>query len=473
MKTQVEELSENRVRLVVEVPAGDVDHAIEHALSDLGRSVRVPGFRKGKAPTPLILQRVGREAVIEEALTGHLSGWYSRAVAVAGIDPVDRPSIDWEAEPSQGQPFAFTADVEVKQPPEVKAYKGLEAPRPEPPPAEEAVDAELERLRLSVAQLNPVERAAQAGDFVVIDFVGRLDGEAFDGGAGSDYGVELGAGRLVPDLERGIEGMRAGDERAVEVTFPADYPAEAIAGRTAVFDVTVKDVKERLLPPLDDDFARQASEFDTLAELRDDITRRVTEAVEAQAGMRFRAAVLDELGRQLTTPVPESMLQSRLSEMARGMMDTLRSRGFSFDDYLRATGQTSEQVLQAMRPQAEDAVRKDLALEAVANAEEVEIDDARLEEWVREQAAAGGEDADEATGRLLGDAATKTALRIDLRLQKALDIVVEHARAISPEAADARARLWTPEKESESRPTTQTIWTPGSGPEPARDKETK
>jgi trigger factor len=171
--------------------------------------------------------------------------------------------------------------------------------------------------------------------------------------------------------------------------------------------------------------------------------------------------------------VPEPLVRNRMAEMTRSMIDTLRSRGFTMDEYLRRTGQSADAVLDAMRPQAEDAVRKDLALEAVADAEDVDVTDERLEEWVREQAAASGEDADEATARLLADAATKTALRIDLRLQKALDIVVEHARPITPEAAEARAKLWTPEKESESRPKTQTIWTPGSGPEPARDKETR
>jgi trigger factor len=473
MKTQVEELPDNRVRLVVEVPAGDVDHALDHALTDLGRGVRVPGFRKGKAPKPILIQRLGRAAVIQEALDGHLGSWYSRAVAVSGIDPVDRPTIDWEDEPSEGAPFNFSAEVEVKPPPEVSGYKGLEVQRDEPPVPTEAIDAELERLRLSVAQLNPVEREARPGDFVVIDFTGSLDGTEFEGGKGTDYGIELGSGRLVADLERGLEGMRTGESREIDVTFPDDYPAENLAGRTAQFAVTVKDVKERLLPELDDEFARQASEFDTLAELREDITRRITEAVEAETQMRFRGMALDALAGNLTSEVPATFVQSRMQEMARGMADTLRSRGFTLQDYLQATGQSGEQVIEAMRPQAEDAVRKDLVLEAVANAENIEVSDERLEEWVREQAANSGEDADGAVERLLGDPATRTALRTDLRLQKALDVVVENAKPITAEQAQARAALWTPEKESAEKPETQMIWTPGSGPEPAREKETQ
>ena len=205
MKTQVSELAENRVRLDIEVPAGDVDHAFDHALSDLSRTVRVPGFRKGKAPKPLVMRQVGRDTVVEEALRDHLSGWYSRAVAVAGIDPIDRPTIDWTDGPNEGAPFAFTAEVEVKPPPEVKSYKGLEGVKESPDVPQEAVDAEIERLRSSVAELTAVERGAQDGDFLVIDFEGTMDGTPFDGGSGSQYAVELGAGRL-----RGRAGAGAG-----------------------------------------------------------------------------------------------------------------------------------------------------------------------------------------------------------------------------------------------------------------------
>src|SRR5689334_3856876 len=269
MKTQLEELEANRVRLTVEVPAHDVDHAFEHALHDLSQSVRLPGFRKGKAPKGLVMQRIGREAVVEEALEHHLSGWYRRAVAVSGIDPIDRPTIDWQAEPVEGEVFSFQAEVEVKPKPEVKSYKGMSGVRPPVEVPREAIEQELERLRLTVAELNPVERAAQSGDFVVIDFAGSIDGTPFEGGSGTDYGIELGSGRLIGDLEDGLEGMKAGEEKDVPVTFPADYPAEHLAGQAASFHVLMKEVKERLLPDLDDEFAKSVSEFDTLKELED------------------------------------------------------------------------------------------------------------------------------------------------------------------------------------------------------------
>jgi trigger factor len=474
MKTEVQDLPGNRVRLLVEVPAHDVDHAFEHALSDLSRSVRIPGFRRGKAPKPLIMRHLGRETVIEEALRDHLGAWYTRAVAVSGIDPLERPSIDWQDEPSQGIPFSFSAEVEVKPPPQVGDYTGLEAARPPVEVPDEAVAAELERLRLSIAELRPVERPAAQGDLVVIDFEGRLDGEPFEGGGGSDYGVELGSGQLLPELESGLEGMAAGERRSLPLTFPDDYPAEQLAGRSTTFEVTMKEVKERVLPELDDEFARSASEFDTLAELRADVERRLAGALEAEADMRFRSAVLDELAGRLTSEVPEQLVVSRTAEMARSMTQTLRSRGLEMSDYLAHTGQSAEQIAEAIRPQAEDAVRKDLALEAVADAEGVEIGDDQLEAWVREQAAGAGEEADAAVERLMGDPAVLTGLRHDLRLQKALDIVAASARAITPEQAEerrgqaaAREKLWTPEKEAQgaAAPAAK-IWTPGSG-EPA------
>jgi trigger factor len=468
MKTQLEELDSNRVRLTVEVPADDVDHAFEHALSDLSQSVRLPGFRKGKAPKGLVMQRIGRDAVVEEALEHHLSGWYRRAVAVSGIDPVDRPTIDWQDEPVEGAVFSFQAEVEVKPRPEVSSYKGLTGVRPPVEVPREGIDQELERLRLTVAELNPVERGAQDGDFVVIDFVGSIDGEPFEGGSGSDYGIELGGGRLIEDLEKGTAGMQAGDRRDVAVTFPADYPAEHLAGVAADFDVTMKEVKERLLPDLDDEFAKSVSEFDTLAELEADISSRFEEALREESDRIFRSTVLDDLAQQLVSEVPEPLVRSRMSDMTRSMVNSLAARGLEMSEYLRLTGQTAEQVVEEMRPQAVDSVAKDLALEAVADAENIEVTDEMIEAFIREQATQGGEDPDVAVERLMGDAATLTALRIDLRFQKALDIVVDNAKEITPEQAAAREKLWTPEKESEgasARPST--IWTPGSA-EPTR-----
>ena len=438
MKTQVSELAENRVRLDIEVPADDVDHAFDHALNDLSQSVRVPGFRKGKAPKPLVMRQLGRDTVIEEALRDHLTGWYSRAVAVAGIDPIERPTIDWSDEPVEGTPFSFTAEVEVKPAPTVKAYKGLEGVRQPADVPAEAVDSEIERLRLTVAELNPVERGAAEGDFLVIDFDGAIDGKPFDDGAGTDYGVELGAGRLAPDLERGLIGMRPGDERDIDLPLPPDH-----------------------------EDATSVSEFDTLGELRADIHERIREAIEREVDMRYRASVLDSLAEQLETDVPDALIRNRVADLVRSLLQNLAARGVAVEDYLRVTGQSGEELAASVRPRAEDSVRKDLALEAVVAAEGVEVTDEMIEEWVREQAAEGDEDAESAVERLLGDPATTTALRQDLAAQKALDIVVENAKPISPEQAEAKGKLWTPGQESDASGEKQTpIWTPAGASRP-------
>ena len=351
----------------------------------------------------------------------------------------------------------------------VKSYKGLTGVRPEVEVPREAVDGELERLRLTVAELKPVKRGAQSGDFAVIDFEGSIDGTPFEGGRGTDYGVELGGGRLLEDLEKGLEGMAPGDERDVPVHFPADYPSDELAGKNSSFHVTMKDLKERELPPLDDELAKSVSEFDTLKELDADISERIREVLQSESDAVFRSTVLEDLAGQLETEVPEAMVRSRMAQMTRSMLNQLQSRGLDMDTYLRLTGQSSEEVVAAMRPEAENAVRKDLALEAVADAEGIEVTDEMLEEWVKEQAEAHEEAEDDAAERLLEDPATRTGLRIDLRMQKALDVVADNAKAISPDQASAREKLWTPEQESQGATAKPSqIWTPGS-PEPAKN----
>ena len=229
----------------------------------------------------------------------------------------------------------------------------------------------------------------------------------------------------------------------------------------------MKDVKERLLPDLDDEFAKSVSEFDTLKELEADVTSRFEEALTEESNRIFRTTVLDDLAKQLTSELPEALVRSRMSEMTRSMLESLAARGMEMSDYLRLTGQSAEEIVASMRPQAEDAVAKDLALEAVADAENIEISDEMIEAFIREQSTQGGENPDEMVERLMADPVTLTSLRIDLRLQKALDIVVENAKEISPEQAEAREKLWTPEQESEGAAAKPPkIWTPGSAEPP-------
>src|SRR5579885_3642820 len=282
MAAQVEELSDNKVKLTVEVSAHDVHHAVEHAASDLARTVRIPGFRKGKVPMPLLVQRVGRERIYEEAVDSHIGGWFWDAAARARVNPVAMPEYQYDLPTSDKEDWRFTATVEVQPKPEPADWTALEVPRLEVEVPQEAVQAELEQLQRTVAELVPVEgRPAQDGDVVVVDLL------AEDGSAQRDYVVELGSERLVEEIENGIRGLSAGDER--EIAY------ELADGSRRKATVVVKELKERVLPPLDDELARAASEFDTFDELRDDAEGRLRAQVEDEVEGLFRAAAVDEL----------------------------------------------------------------------------------------------------------------------------------------------------------------------------------
>src|SRR6185437_2226344 len=243
---------------------------------ELGRQMRIPGFRKGKVPPPVVIRRLGREAVLDEVLRSALGSWYAAAIDGAGIAPVGEPDLDVPSElPAEGQPLQFSIEIGVRPSAKLGQYKGLEVGRRETAVEEEQIDEEIERLRDRLATLETVERAADTGDHVVIDYVGSVDGTEFEGGTGRDQLLELGSGRLIPGFEEQLVGASAGDERTVSVTFPEDYQATELAGKEAQFAVTVSEVKEKRLPEINDDFASEAAGFDTMAELRDDIGQRL------------------------------------------------------------------------------------------------------------------------------------------------------------------------------------------------------
>src|SRR5919108_592224 len=258
VNTKTTELGDSRVRVDVEVPSDALEREMRSAASAIGREMRVPGFRSGKVPPQVVIQQVGREAVLDEAVRRGLPAWYEEAVTDAGINTVGDPKVDLSDLPEKGSPLAFTIEVGIVPPARLGDYKGVEVGRREPKVDPDEVQTELERLREALASLETVEREAASGDFVVIDFTGTVDGQPFQGGDGRGQVVELGSGRLVPGFEEQLEGAQAGDEREVKVTFPEDYAAEELADKEAVFAVEVKEVKEKRLPELDDDFALEA-----------------------------------------------------------------------------------------------------------------------------------------------------------------------------------------------------------------------
>jgi trigger factor len=445
VKTKVEELPESRVRLEVEVPEEDVRHALEHAASDLAGSMRIPGFRKGKVPTRVVAARVGREALWQEAVRSHLDGWFWNAASTSGIRPVASPEVDVADEPpADGGPFTFTATVAVAPTPEIPDLATVEVGAPEAEVPAEAVQAELDRVRETVAELTTADRPVQAGDTVVIDIVGD------EAGMQRDYVVELGSGRLLDEIEAALPGTSAGETKAVEFDLEE--------GKATV-DVTVKDVKEKVLPPLDDELARAASEFDTLDELRADVERELTQQLEDELEVAFRENALDAVVEATSIDSVGPLVERRTADLAAGFVRSLESRGIPLEAFLSMTGQTQEQVIERLRGEAEQSIKRELVLEAMAEQASTDVSDEDVEGVIREQAEVTGGDPDGmvATLRESGDF---EQLRGDLRLRRALDALVAGVTKIPVDLARAREKLWTPEKEKAGAK--MNIWTPGS-----------
>jgi trigger factor len=465
LKTKTTELEESRVRVEVEVEPAAVDRALNSAAADLGRDMRVPGFRKGKVPPQVVLQRVGRDAVLDEAVRKSLPDWYEEAIGEAGVVTVGEPNLDMPDLPEKGSPLEFTIEVGVRPPAKLGDYKGLEVGRREPEVPSEAVDEEIERLRESAASLENVERPAQTGDFVVLDFLGSVDGEPFQGGEARGYLLELGSNRLVEGFEEQLEGATAGEERQVTVTFPDDYRAENLAGQEAVFAVTVKEVKEKRLPDVDDEFATESGGFDTLDELRADIEQRLREQQERMIDTEFREAVVDAAVAEAQIDVPHELVHAKAHEMWHQTERRLRAQGLDPARYLQMTGKDEHDLIDEAEPEAEKALKRESVLAAVVEAEGIEVTDEELLDSLR--AATQGPGRPATSEKKLQKSLERAKqegrdepLREDIAMRKAVDLMVESAEAISVEQAKARDKIWTPEKDEADAP--KEIWTPGS-----------
>jgi trigger factor len=445
VKTTVTELPESRVRVEAEVPADEVEARLQDTARRLGRDLKMPGFRKGKVPAPLVIQRVGRDYVLDETVRGTLGRWYVEALDASGIHPVGEPDLDLGDLPQPGSPLTFTIEIGVRPTAQLGDYKGVEAPRREPEASEEAVQAELDALRERSARLDTVEEPAGEGDFVVMDYVGSIDGEPFAGGEGRDQLLELGSGRLIPGFEEQLKGAKAGDERTVDVTFPDDYGAEHLAGKAAQFAVTVKEVKRKNLPELDDEFASDQLGFDTLDELREDIASKLREADEQRAESEYREAVLDAVVAGATVTVPDALVDARARELWDRMLHSLGHQGISKDAYLQISGKTEDEILDEAKPDAEQALRREAVIAAVIEAEEIEPSDGDVLAALQASATREGATPEKLRQRL-ESAGRLDELREDLAQRAAIDYLVEHATPIEPERAAAREKLWTPDK---------------------------
>jgi trigger factor len=474
LKTNVTELPESRVRVEAEVASEEVERRLHQAARELGRQMKIPGFRKGKVPPPVVISRLGRVAVLDEALRHSLPSWYSDAIDAAGIDPVGDPQLDVGELPGEGEPLAFSIEVGVLPAAKLGEYKGVEVGRREPEVDPAKIDEELEGLRERAATLETVERPAAVGDSVVMDYVGKIDGEPFENGTGRDQMLELGSGQLLDGFEDQLVGAQAGEEREVTVTFPEQH--RTWPGQPATFDVTVKEVKEKRLPSLDDDFAVDTAGFDSLDDLRKDIAERMLAELGKDIDREFEESVLDTVVEEAEIEVPHHLVHERAHELWHQMVNAFERQGLTKEAYLQLAGKDDEeQIIHEAEPEAAQTIRREAVLAAVIAAENIEPSEDEILEAIRPSAERDGISAEDLLGRLR-KADRIGRLREELASRQAIDLLVREAKAIGVEEAEkreaqaqAREKLWTPGQEDEgsaAKPEagegSAQIWTPGS-----------
>jgi trigger factor len=374
--------------------------------------------------------------VLDEALRDSLGAWYVDAIDVAGIAPIGEPDINVGDLPDAGLPLAFSIEIGVRPAAKLGAYKGVEVERREAAADNEAIDAEIERMRDRLATLETVDRAAELGDHVVMDYLGKLEGEPFEGGEGRDQLLELGSGRLIPGFEEQLVGAKAGDERQVEVTFSEEYGADHLSGKPATFDVTVSEVKTKRLPELDDDFASDAAGFDTLAELREDITKRLTEYEQQNIEREFERDVLDAVAGGAKIDVPHQLVHARAHEMVEETMSSLARQGISKEMYLQISGQDEEQLAHDAEEEAEQTLRREAVIAAVVEAEKIEPSDADLLEALVPTAEREKSTPEKLLKQLESNGRVGR-LRAELASRQAAEWLVEHAKTVAPGKAAA------------------------------------
>ena len=463
MKTSVTELPGSRVRVEAEVAPEDVDRRLQRAARGLAREMRMPGFRKGKAPPSLVIQRLGRGAVMEQAVRDSLPEWYERALLDSGVSPVGDPEIEvTEVPDSEQDPLEFKFEVGVRPEATLGEYRVLEVGRADAEVPDDIVERELDGLRESVARLEPVDRAAAEEDVLLVDFTGSVDGEPFEGGEAHDYLLELGSGRLIDGFEEQLMGAEGGQERRVEVTFPEDYRAEGLGGKDAVFEVSVKEVREKVLPEPDDDFAAEVSEFDTIEELRSDIRAKLGEAASQRIDQDFRVAAIDAAVDRATVELPEEIVNARATERWGRVERQLAARGIDPATYLQMQGKSRDEVIEESREDAERELKREAVMTAIADAEDVEVTDEEMVEALEHTAEHERISPEKLLERLRAEG-RDALVREDLRVRKAIDLVAESAKPIPLGQAEAREQLWTPGSETASGGEGGQLWTPGSG----------
>lgn len=425
MSVQVEKLEKNMAKLTIEVPAEQVEKAIQGAYLRERKNINIPGFRKGRAPRNLIEKMYGKEIFYNDAIDAMMPQAYAEALDECGEEIVSRPQIDI-VQIESGKPFIFTAEVAVKPGVELGQYKGIQVEKAPVEVLDAEIDAEIMREREANARTITVEdRAVQSGDIVSLDYEGFVDGAAFDGGKGEDQELTIGSGTFIPGFEDQLIGAQIGADVEVNVTFPEDYRAEELAGKEAVFRCRVNAIHVKELPDVDDEFAQEVSEFDTLDEYKADIKARLLKDKEEEAGKLKEDAVIGKIIENAKMDIPDAMVEYQTEQLMEDFAQRIQSQGISLEQYLQFTGMTMDSYKEQLRPRALKNIQSRLVLEAVAEAEDVQASDEDVEAEFAKMAENYNMEIDKVK-ELVGDA-QKEELKKDIKIQKAVDLAVEAA----------------------------------------------
>lgn len=431
MSVQVEKLEKNMAKLTIEVSAEEFDAAIEQAYQKDKKKISLPGFRKGKAPRKMIEKMYGTGVFYEDAANIVIPKAYSEAAKECGEEIVSQPEIS-VTQIGAGQPFIFTAEVALKPAVTLGDYKGVEVEKTPVEVSEEEVDKEVDKERENNSRTIDVDdRAVEKGDMIKLNFEGFVDGTPFEGGKAEDYSLTIGSGSFIPGFEDQLIGAKIGEEVEVNVTFPEEYHAAELKGKPAVFKCTVNEIKVKELPEADDEFAKDVSEFDTLAEYKDDIRAKLLEKKTADAKREKQNKTVAKAVENATMEIPEAMITEQVRRMADDFARRLQSQGLSMDQYMQFTGLTMDALAQQMRPEALKRIQNSLVLEAIAKAENIEVSDEKVNEEIEKMAAACKMEADKLK-ELIGDA-EKEQMKSDLAIQAAVDMITD--AAVEVEAA--------------------------------------
>lgn len=426
MSLQVEKLENNTAKLTIEVEASKFDKAIQKAYQKNKNKFNIPGFRKGKVPYAMVEKMYGAAVFYEDAANELISGAYAQAAEESGLEIVARPEIN-VTQIEKGKPFVFEAEVTTK--PEVKLgkYKGIKVEKADVTVTDEEVTEELDKVKEQNARLVAADdKAVEDGDQTTIDFEGFVDGVAFEGGKGEDYPLTIGSHSFIDTFEEQLIGKKVGEEVEVNVTFPENYQAKELAGKPAMFKVTIKEIKVKEYPELDDDFAQDVSEFDTLDEYKEDIKKNLTEKKEKEAEAEKESKVIEAIVNDAEMDIPEKMVEAQAEQMLEEFAQNIAMQGISFEQYLQFTGATVDQMKEQVKPQAQARVESSLVLEAVVKAENIEATEEEVEEEIKEMAGRYNMEADKLKG-LLTDS-DKENLKKDICARKAAKFVVDEAK---------------------------------------------